>query len=79
VNNLKNVGLAMRIFAMDNEGRFPFELSVENGGTRELHAFGEPFHTFKALSNEISTPKIAFCPQDKQKAEAPDCSERVIQ
>jgi len=66
-NNLKNVGLAFRIFATDNYDRFPFELSVNDGGTRELHASGQPFHAFKALSNELSTPKITICPQDKQK------------
>jgi hypothetical protein len=66
-NNLKNVGLALRIFAIDNSDRFPFEISVAEGGTRELHAFGQPFHTFKALSNELATPKITICPQDKQK------------
>jgi competence protein ComGC len=66
-NNLKNVGLAFRIFASDNNDRFPFELSVNDGGTRELHASGQPFHTFKVLSNELSAPKITICPQDKQK------------
>src|SRR3954462_65064 len=59
-NNLKNVGLAFRIFATDNNDLFPFELSVNDGGTRELHASGQPFHTFKALSNELSTPKITI-------------------
>jgi prepilin-type processing-associated H-X9-DG protein len=66
VNNLKNVGLAFRIFATDNGDKFPFALSVTNGGTRELHASGDPFRTFQALSNEISTPKIVVCPNEKR-------------
>jgi prepilin-type processing-associated H-X9-DG protein len=73
-NNLKNIGLCLRIFAVDNNDRFPFEIQVTEGGTRELHAFGEPFHTFQALSNELSTPKILICPQDKQKRAAGDWS-----
>src|SRR6185436_12525239 len=66
VNNLKNVGLAFRIFATDNGDKFPFELSVTNNGTRELHASGDPFRTFQALSNELSTPKIVICPTEKR-------------
>src|SRR5438105_15916827 len=70
VNNLKNIGLALRIFATDNADRFPWEVPVADGGTRELHALGAPFHTFKVLSNELSTPKILVCPQDKAKKAA---------
>src|SRR5438270_10599244 len=49
INNLKNVGLAVRIFATDNAEQFPWEVPVAEGGARELHAEGEPFHTFKVL------------------------------
>jgi hypothetical protein len=70
INNQKNVGLAFRIFATDNNDLFPMELSVTNGGTRELHARGAPFHTLRALSNELSTPKIVLCPKDSAKVEA---------
>ena len=35
VNNLKNVGLAFRIFATDNGDRFPMEISVSDGGSSE--------------------------------------------
>jgi hypothetical protein len=65
VNNLKNVGLAFRIFATDHNDVFPFEVSSTNGGTRELHANGDPFYAFLALSNELSTTRILFCPMDK--------------
>jgi hypothetical protein len=63
VNNLKNIGLAFRIYAADNDERFP-------GGktTNELHAWAlEPYSAylhFKTLSNELSTPKIIICPSD---------------
>ena len=36
VSNLKDVGLAARIFATDNEGLYPWRQSVTNGGTKEL-------------------------------------------
>ncbi|MBX3731473.1 MAG: type II secretion system protein [Verrucomicrobiae bacterium] len=35
VNNLKNVGLALRIFATDQGGRFPWDISTNEGGAAE--------------------------------------------
>jgi hypothetical protein len=44
------------------------ELSTNAGGTLELVSTPySAFHHFQALSNELSTPKILLCPQDKQK------------
>ena len=51
-NNLKNVGLAFRIFATDNGGKFPMELSFTNGGTAEwLSDPQQLWRVFAALSN----------------------------
>lgn len=60
-NNLKNVGLAFRIFATDNEDFFPFQISTNQGGTIELTDVADQF---RSLSNELSTPKILLCPPD---------------
>ena len=38
VNNLKNVGLACRIFATDNNGRFPWDVPGMEGGAAEFVA-----------------------------------------
>src|ERR671938_320629 len=58
VNNLKNVGLAFRIFATDNGDRFPFEISSGDGGTSDWATNApEMYRHFQALSNELSTPK----------------------
>lgn len=38
VNNLKNIGLACRIFATDNNGRFPWDVPVAEGGGAEYIA-----------------------------------------
>src|SRR5687767_5851151 len=61
VNNLKNVGLAFRIYATDNNDLFPFQVSTNNGGTLELIDVAAQF---RILSNELSTPKILLCPRD---------------
>src|SRR5687768_5750921 len=70
VNNLKNVGLAFRIFATDNSDRFPFEIDRAEGGTAGVTNATEIWMHFTALSNELSTPKIVICPSDAGKVDA---------
>jgi hypothetical protein len=63
-HNLKNVGLAFRVFAIDNHDFFPMALSTNEGGTKEIIETGAVFRHFQALSNELATPKILVCPMD---------------
>ena len=42
------------------------EISVTNGGTMELALTGNVVATFQVMSNELSTPKLLICPQDKK-------------
>jgi len=65
VNCLKQVGLGFRIWAGDNGDRFPVQLSVTNGGTMELVPGGAAFPHFQVLSNELNTPKVLVCPEDR--------------
>jgi prepilin-type N-terminal cleavage/methylation domain-containing protein/prepilin-type processing-associated H-X9-DG protein len=74
VNNLKNIGLAFRIFAVDNEDRFPMEVSATNGGTLEFITDGSPLRHFVALSNELSTPRLILCPGDTTRNDATNFS-----
>lgn len=65
VNNLKNVGLALRIFSTDHGGSFPMDLSITNAGTREwLTDETQLWRHWLALSNELSIPKMLLCPAD---------------
>jgi prepilin-type processing-associated H-X9-DG protein len=67
VNNLKNVGLAFRIFATDNNDRFPGAILASN----DVDLASINIETlFGAVSNELSTPKILYCPEDKQRKPA---------
>jgi len=63
-NNLKQVGLAYRQWAIDNGDKFPMSVSVTNGGTMELAENGIVWLTFAVMSNELNTPKILFCPKE---------------
>ncbi|HPY30091.1 MAG TPA: DUF4190 domain-containing protein [Verrucomicrobiota bacterium] len=76
VNNMKLIGLSFRIWAGDNNDRFPFNVSTSRGGTRELCQPGSDgfdhnaaYH-FRALSNELITTRILVCPADKDKQPA---------
>src|ERR1017187_4762108 len=76
-NNLKQVGLAFRIWEGDNGDKFPQQVSWSSGGANEYlyhgngtatpavpskgHAAGM---TFMVMSNELSTPKVLYCPSD---------------
>lgn len=66
VNNLKNIGLAFRVFAVDNADQFPMQLPRKAGGTREDVASGSAFPHFQAMSNELASPKILVCPADNR-------------
>jgi type II secretory pathway pseudopilin PulG len=64
VNNLKNVGLAFRIFATDNGDRFPAEVMLTNGvALKSMDAL----RVYLTLTNELSTPKILSCPADENR------------
>jgi len=74
-NNLKQVGLAFRIWEGDNGDKYPQAVSYQQGGANEYvgHANGaaittanpnNPGMVFLVMSNELSTPKILFCPSD---------------
>ena len=78
MNNMKQIGLAFRTWAIDHDGNLPFNVSTNQGGTLELCVVGNDgfdrnaaFH-FMVMSNELSTPKILVCPADTKKQPALD-------
>jgi len=78
-NNLKQVGLSFRTWAIDNDGNMPMSVSYVMGGDsddvgfRVLTATQKTSPTagsrgvsmmFLTMSNELSTPKILYCPSE---------------
>jgi len=71
INNLKQVGLSFRQWALDNNDKFPMQVSVTNGGTMELVESGNVYVHFQVMSNELNTPKILFCSQESNPKRQP--------
>ncbi len=67
VCNLKQVGVAFRTWALDHNDRYPMQVSITNGGTMELIGSPMVFASFAVMSNELSTPKVLFCPSDRDR------------
>jgi prepilin-type N-terminal cleavage/methylation domain-containing protein len=71
VNNLKQVGLAFRVFATDNQDMFPMSIGTNAGGALESWPVNQAagavprlFVNFTCMSNELGTPKVISCPSD---------------
>jgi prepilin-type N-terminal cleavage/methylation domain-containing protein len=73
VSNLKQVGLAFRLWEGDNGDKFPMTVAVAEGGAEDYVYQGStapsrtPYNmgvVFTVMSNELSTPKILTCPSD---------------
>jgi prepilin-type processing-associated H-X9-DG protein len=64
VSNLKQIGIAYRLWEGDHGDKYPMAVSVTNGGAMELIATGNVAAGYLVMSNELSTPKILRCPAD---------------
>jgi hypothetical protein len=67
VSNLRQVNIAFRIWAGDNNNQFPMAVSVTNGGGREFFESGNIGALLQLTSNEMSTTKIFVCPADQNR------------
>ncbi len=69
--DLKQVGIAFRLWEDDHHGKYPMQVSVTNGGTMEWAADGRNvWMNFRVMSNELYTPKILVCPRDAERSVA---------
>ena len=75
VNNLKEVGLAFKIWEGDNGDKYPMAVTSDKGGAQDFTYTSGSVGQFAAnkygvcvifgvMSNELSTPKILYCPSD---------------
>jgi prepilin-type N-terminal cleavage/methylation domain-containing protein len=62
-SNLKQIGLAFKMFALDGEGFYPWHADPSDGGTYGAWA-GQGWRNYVAASNQLAAPKILVCPSD---------------
>ena len=64
-NNLKQVGISFRTWALDNNDKYPAQVSVTNGGAGLPDGTSSAALIFQVMSNELSTPLLLACPGDR--------------
>jgi prepilin-type N-terminal cleavage/methylation domain-containing protein/prepilin-type processing-associated H-X9-DG protein len=80
VNQLRQVGLGFQMFANEHGNKPPMQVSTNDGGTAELvnltnsesAAFASAYRHLQALSNELVTAKILYCPTDNGRQQTND-------
>jgi competence protein ComGC len=63
-SNLKQIGLAYRIWEGDHTNLYPMSVSKSFGGTLEDIESSQIFRHFQVMSNELVSPVILICPAD---------------
>ncbi len=71
VSQLRQVGMAMQLFAQDHADKFPCHVAAADGGALKQPYAWEQFLT---VSNLLGTPKVLLCPSDRERTAALDFS-----
>ena len=75
VNNLKQVGIGMRLWADNNENKYPWRIDQTRGGTRPDGSGNATADLqFSVVSNELVSTKLLLCPIDVRKVAATNFS-----
>jgi prepilin-type N-terminal cleavage/methylation domain-containing protein len=71
LGQLRQVGMAMRMFANEHRDKFPSHVDPKDGG-----ALTRPnaWEHFLSLSNELVMPQLLICPSDRERTRAVDFS-----
>jgi len=62
LSNLKQVSLAMHVFATDHD-RYPWRVETWEGGS---HGAQKVYYTFRAMADELDAPRVIVCPSDRR-------------
>jgi len=68
-NNLKEIGIAFKTWALDNQDQYPMTVPEASGGPPNQAALmagnaGFMYQVFGVMSNELSTARVLACPSD---------------
>jgi hypothetical protein len=62
INNLRQIDIGLLMFASDNQGLFPMQVPVANGGTMEFIYSDHIFPHFQKLKSYGVIPRCFICP-----------------
>jgi hypothetical protein len=68
VNNLREVGLALRIWSNESGGKFPWQVTANHGGSTEASVQTRGFGVFEFASNPTKTMRRFLGPPPGQPA-----------
>jgi prepilin-type processing-associated H-X9-DG protein len=66
-SNLRQTGLAFRMFADEHDGRLPMQIPVRKGGSLEYISQGQTWRHFQPLSNYLVRADLLVCPADRMR------------
>ena len=69
LNQLHQFGRAANLWANENEGRYPWQVDVSDGGSLNAPEWAQHF---RAMEKEIVNLNILVCPFDKERKPAPE-------
>jgi prepilin-type N-terminal cleavage/methylation domain-containing protein len=61
INNLKQVGLGIRLWAGDQGDKYPWNVDQAKGGSKDAPDWTD---NFRVCANELKTPQVLVCPFD---------------
>jgi prepilin-type N-terminal cleavage/methylation domain-containing protein len=70
ISNLKQIGLAFRMWSNDNNERFPWQLPINAGGAQNAANNIFVLSQYRTISNELNTPKVLVCTSDGARTRA---------
>src|SRR6266540_3755948 len=88
VSNLKQIGLAFRMWSGDHTEKFPWQVRIADGGSvpdlpapapvaGANTAIGNVVNAFRSASNELTSPKVLVCNGDSSRIRASSCDPTI--
>lgn len=64
MNNLRQTGIGLKLFAEDHSARYPWHTMPNEGGTYGMSS-GSAWSNYRAASNYIGSPRLLVCASDR--------------
>src|ERR1043165_8255089 len=68
LSSLKQINLGFKLWAADREDKFPWQVPIAEGGSKEATNANQAYAHFYPARDEFATPAILVCPRDNRTA-----------